>query len=325
MAIKVAVIGAGTMGHALALVYVLGGHEVRLTDSAMATLDKAGPLMETALATLVAAGEAPADRDAAWLHGAVTRLPTLAETVEDADLIVEAIIEKPDAKRVLFDQIDAVAPMSAIIASNTSYLDPFPLIPSRRQARAIIMHWYTPPYLVDLVDIVGGPECDPACVAFARELCLAMGKAPVVMRKFVPGYIANRVQSAMGLEIQKLLDEGVATAEEIDTAVIEGIALRLPILGMLAKADFTGLPFMQASLSNRMYEPPPVRGKCEAVDALVAEGKTGVMAGAGFYDWGGQDPAALFEARDRRLMELKRAIRRIGTMAGQGRQEGRSA
>ena len=96
-------------------------------------------------------------------------------------------------------------------------------------------------------------------------------------------------------------------------------------LGMLAKADFTGLPFMQASLSNRMYEPPPVRGKCEAVDALVAEGKTGVMAGAGFYDWGGQDPAALFEARDRRLMELKRAIRRIGTMAGQGRQEGRSA
>ncbi len=323
MGIKVAVIGAGTMGHALALVYALGGHEVRLTDSSMAMLDKAGGLMETALATLVAADEAPPDCDADWLHQQVTRLPTLAETVEGVDLIVEAVSEKPEIKRIVFAQLDAVAPMEAIFASNTSYLDPFPLIPERRQKRAVIMHWYTPPYLVDLVDIVGGPVCDPAVVEFCRELCVMMGKAPIVMRKFVPGYIANRVQSAMGLEVQKLLDEGVATAEEIDTAIIEGIALRLPILGVLAKADFTGLAFMQASLTNKMYQPPAVRGKCDALDEAVAEGRTGVMAGAGFYDWRGADgkadTAALFEARDQRLMALKRAIRQIGTMAGQGR------
>jgi 3-hydroxybutyryl-CoA dehydrogenase len=321
MGIKVAVIGAGTMGHALALVYALGGHEVRLTDSSMAMLEKSGGLMEAALATLVAADEAPPEADPEWLHQAIQRLPTLAETVEDAELIVEAVSEKPEIKAALFAAIDRVAPLSAIIASNTSYLDPFPLIPARRQGRAIIMHWYTPPYLVDLVDIVGGPQCDPVVVEFARELCVLMGKAPVVMRKFVPGYIANRVQSAIGLEVQKLLDEGVATAEEIDTAIIEGIALRLPILGVLAKADFTGLAFMQASLRNRMYQPPPVRGKSDSVDALVAAGRTGVMAGAGFYDWGGQDPAALFEARDRRLLALKRALRRIGTMAGAAREK----
>ena len=319
MGLKVAVIGAGTMGHALALVYALGGHEVRLTDSSMAMLDKAGGLMEAALGTLVAAQEAPPHCDAEWLHQAVTRLPTLAETVRDAELIVEAIIEKPEAKRALFEEIDRIAMPAAIIASNTSYLDPFPLMPERRLDRAVIMHWYTPPYLVDLVDIVGSPGCDPAVVAFVRDLCLHMGKQPVVMRKFVPGYIANRVQSAIGLEVQKLLDEGVATAEEIDTAIIEGIALRLPVLGVLAKADFTGLSFTQASLANRMYEPPAVRGKCDTVDSLVADGKTGVMAGAGFYDWGGKEPAALFEARDLRLMQLKRAIRQIGTMAGQGR------
>lgn len=313
---RIAVIGAGTMGHALALVFALGGHDVRLTDSSMTTLDGAGGLMETALATLRRAGETEHGNE--WLHDAVTRLPTLAEAVEDADLIVEAIVEQPDAKRALFEQLDRVAPLHAIIASNTSYLDPFPLIPAARQGRAIIMHWYTPPYLVDLVDIVGGPECDPACVEFARELCLAMGKMPVVMRKFVPGYIANRVQSAIALEVQRLLDDGVATAEEIDTAIIEGIALRLPILGVMAKADFTGIAFTQTSLQNRSYEPPLARGHCDAVDALVAAGRTGVMAGAGFYDWGA-DPAALFEARDAKLLALKRAMREIGTMAGAGR------
>jgi 3-hydroxybutyryl-CoA dehydrogenase len=319
MGLKVAVIGAGTMGHALALVFALGGHEVRLTDSSMTVLDKAGGLMETALATLTMAGEAPREADAEWLHHAVTRLPVLAEAVEEADLIIEAIIEQPDAKRALFEEIDRVAPQAAIIASNTSYLDPFPLIPARRQSRALILHWYTPPYLVDLVDVVGGPECDPAVVEFCVAFCRDMGKRPVVMRKFVPGYIANRVQSAIALEVQKLLDEGVATASEIDTAIIEGIALRLPILGVLAKADFTGLAFTQTSLANRMYEPPPVRGKCDTVDALVAQGRTGVMAGAGFYDWPGAT-AEVLEARDRRLMALKRALRQIGTMAGEGRE-----
>lgn len=319
MGIKVAVLGAGTMGHALALVYALGGHEVRLTDNSMAMLDKAGGLMETALASLVAHGEAPAGCTAEWLHHAVTRLPTLAETLEDAELIVEAIVENPEAKRSLYAEVDRIAPETAIIASNTSYLDPFPLIPTRRQSRALIMHWYTPPYLVDLVDIVGGPSCDPACVAFARDLCTAMGKVPLVMQKFVPGYLANRIQSAIAAEVYRLIDEGVATAEEIDTAIVHGLALRLPIVGVMAKADFTGLPLLQHALRNGTYQPPPPRDNSETLDALVASGRTGVMAGAGYYDWGGKDTARLFEARDRRLMALKRALREIGTMAGAGR------
>jgi 3-hydroxybutyryl-CoA dehydrogenase len=317
---NVAVLGAGTMGHALTLVFALGGHKVRLTDSNPATLARAQGLMEKALETLVAAGEAPAGWTSAHLAQALTRHADLAETVDGAELIVEAIVEKPDAKRTLYAQLDAVAPKDAIIASNTSYLDIFPLMPAARQKRTLIAHWYTPPYLVDLVDIVGGPETDPACIETVRDICAAMGKQPIVMRKFVPGYIANRLQSAIGLEVQKLLDEGVATAEEIDAAIIHGIALRLPILGVLAKADFTGLPMMQDALRNKMYTPPEVRGKSDALDAAVAAGRTGVMAGAGFYDWKGADPAALFEARDRRLLALKQALRRIGTMAGMERE-----
>lgn len=312
---RIAVIGAGTMGHAIALVYALGGHRVRLTDSNPATLARAQGLMEAALATLVAGGEAPADWTSAHLAQAVTRHATLEETVDGAEFIVEAIIETPEAKRALFEQLDRVAPPDAVIASNTSQLDVFPLIPAGRQRRAMITHWYTPPYLVDLVDLIPGPDCDPAAVEEVEATLAAMGKQPLRLKKFVPGYVANRIQGAIGAEVQHLLDEGVATAAEIDAAIIHGLALRLPVLAVFAKADFTGLLLMQSVMRNGSYAPPPPRRQSDALDRLVAEGRTGVLAGAGYYDWPG-DPATLFEARDRRLIALKRAMREIGTMAG---------
>ncbi|WP_149536963.1 3-hydroxyacyl-CoA dehydrogenase family protein [Siccirubricoccus phaeus] len=315
---RVAVIGAGTMGHALALVFALGGHRVRLTDSNPATLARAQGLMETALATLVAGGEAPADWTSGHLAQAVTRHESLAEAVDGAELIVEAIIEVPEAKRALYEQLDKLAPAEAIFASNTSHLDVFPLIPAARQRKAMIAHWYTPPYLVDLVDVIPGPECEAGVVEGVSDMLRAMGKQPIGLKKFVPGYVANRIQAAIGLEVQALLDEGVASAEEIDAAIIHGLALRLPILGFYAKADFTGLALMQAVKRNNSYAPPEPTPNSPVLDRLVAEGRTGVLAGAGYYDWPG-DPAALFEARDKKLIALKQAMREIGTMAGMER------
>jgi 3-hydroxybutyryl-CoA dehydrogenase len=312
---RVAVIGAGTMGHALALVFALGGHRVRLTDSSPATLARAQGLMETALATLVEGGEAPRDWTSGHLAQAVTRHESLEEAVDGAELVVEAIIEVPEAKRALYERLDACAPAGAVFASNTSHLDVFPLIPEARQPKALIAHWYTPPYLVDLVDMIPGPRCEPAAFDGVFAMLKAMGKQPLGLRKFVPGYVANRIQAAIQLEVQHLLDEGVAGAAEIDAAIVHGLALRWPILGVFAKADFTGLPLMQALARNKSYEAPPARESSPALDRLIAEGRTGVLAGAGYYDWPG-DPAKLFEARDRRLIALKRAMREIGTMAG---------
>lgn len=312
---RIAVIGAGTMGHAIALVYALGGHQVRLTDSNPDTLARAQGLMEAALATLVAGGEAPPDWTSAHLAQAVTRHATIEETVDGAEFIVEAIIETPEAKRALFEQLDRLAPAEAIIASNTSQLDVFPLIPERRHRRAMITHWYTPPYLVDLVDVIPAPGCDPAALDAVEAGLKAMGKQPLRLNKFVPGYVANRIQAAIGAEVQNLLDEGVASAAEIDAAIIHGLALRLPILAVFAKADFTGLALMQSVMRNGGYTPPPPRPQSATLDGLVAAGRTGVLAGAGYYDWPGE-PAKLFEARDKRLIALKRAMRQIGTMAG---------
>ncbi|PZW42148.1 3-hydroxybutyryl-CoA dehydrogenase [Humitalea rosea] len=311
---KIAVIGAGTMGHALALVFAIGGHRVRLTDSFAPTLARAPALMEAARKTLNAAGET--DLTTEGLAAAVTCHADLAETVADAEWIIEAIIEQPEAKRVLFEALDAVAPMGAVIASNTSYLDPFPLIPARRQGHAMILHWYTPPYLVDLVDVVPGPDCDPALIQQACAMIAAMGKQPVVLRKFLPGYIANRIQSAISAEVFHLLEEDVASPEEIDAAIVHGLALRLPILGHLAKADFTGLELARDALRNQMVPPAPRRDHSTPLDARLAEGRSGVRAGGGWYDWSAHTPEEWFQDRDARLLALKRALREIGTLAG---------
>ena len=313
---EVAVVGAGLMGHALALVFALGGHQVRLTDSNAETLERAPGLMATALTTLAEAGEADALWNRQRLSQAVRCIPSLADTVAGAKVVVEAIVERPDAKRTLYAQLEGSMDADAILASNTSNLDIFPLVPDGLQKRTIIAHWYTPPYLCDLVDLCPGAQTDPAAIATVRDMVKAMGKVPVVFKQMVQGYVANRLQAAMGLEVQRMLDEGLVTPKDIDDSVIHGIALRMPILGVMAKADFTGLLLMQQGMKNRSYTPPQPKGYSEALDKLIAEGRTGVMSGKGYFDWGDRSPEELFRERDRKLLALKQALRKIGPMEG---------
>ncbi|HEY1935774.1 MAG TPA: 3-hydroxyacyl-CoA dehydrogenase family protein [Acetobacteraceae bacterium] len=313
---QVAVVGAGLMGHALALVYALGGHSVRLTDSNTETLERAPGLMAAALATLAEVGEVDASWDRQRLSNAVRCIPSLADTVAGATLVVEAIVERPDTKRALYDQLEVLMDADTILASNTSNLDIFPLLPDGLQKRTIIAHWYTPPYLCDLVDLCPGPHTDPAAVATVRDMVAAMGKAPVVFKQMVQGYVANRLQGAMQLEVYRLLDEGLVTAKDIDDSVVHGLALRIPILGIMAKADFTGLLLMQQGMKNRSYTPPVPRDHSETLDELIDAGRTGVMSGKGYFDWGNRSPEELFRERDRKLLALKQALRKIGPMEG---------
>ncbi len=313
---EIAVVGAGLMGHALALVFALGGHQVRLTDSNADTLERAPGLMATALATLAEAGEVDASWDRQRLSHAVRCMPSLADTVKGAAVVIEAIVERPDAKRAVYEQLQALMEPAAILASNTSNLDIFPLVPEGLQQRTIIAHWYTPPYLCDLVDLCPGPHTDPAAIATVRDMVAAMGKAPVVFKQMVQGYVANRLQAAMQLEVYRLLDEGLVTPKDIDDSVLHGLALRIPILGIMAKADFTGLLLMQQGMKNRSYTPPVPQGRSETLDRLIEQGRTGVMAGKGYFDWGGRSPEDLFRERDRKLLALKQALRKIGPMEG---------
>lgn len=313
---EIAVIGGGLMGHGIALVLALGGHQVRITDSSEVALDRIPGLIAAALGTLREAEAVDRSWTADKVNTCIRRSTDLAETVDGADLVIEAITENPDAKRVLFGDLDRLCGPDTILASNTSYLDVFPLIPASRQKRAIVAHWYTPPYIVDLVDVVPGPETDPEVVAFVRDLVVGLGQVPIVLKRFIPGYVANRIQSAISAEVYHLLDEGVASPREIDDAIIHGLALRIPVLGHLAKADFTGLELQRHALRNASYQPPEPRTRSEMLDKLCAEGRTGVMEGRGYYDWGGRPPEELFRERDRKLLALKKAMKDIGRMEG---------
>ena len=308
---QVTIIGAGLLGHAIGLVHALGGCRVTLHDVSEATLGRALELARSAGDVLVEVGaHARAEVDNALLR--MTTELDLATALQGADLVVEAITEEADAKREMFARIDEHAPQQAVIASNTSYLDIFPLLPERRQARALIVHWYTPPYAIDLVDVVNGPKTEPglaeAMCSFLRDL----GKKPILLPEFLSGYIANRIQTAISLEAFHLIDSGLATAEMIDTAIKYGLAERLALLGHLKRIDYTGLALTQLNLANKAYSPPAVRGRSDAVDRLVSEGKLGVTTGQGFYNYDDKTTTELLRDRDRKLFSLKHALSEIG-------------
>lgn len=306
---KVTLIGAGLLGHALALVHAAGGHRVKMQDINEKQLEIGIGLIGSALRTMVDAGTIEAAERTAIL-GRITPVANLSEAVADADLVVEAVVENVPVKTQVFAEIDDAAPRRAIIASNTSNLDVFPLIPAARRKRCLIAHWYTPPYIIDLVDLAPGPETEVEVMDAMEALYNGMGKKPVRFEKFINGYVANRLQAAMGLEITKLLDEGWASAKAIDDSIKYGLALRMALMGALMKADFTGLDMMRRGMANRTYDPPVPQGSSPTLDKLIEQGRGGVMSGAGYFDYGGMSPEQLFRNRDIGLLKLKAQVER---------------
>lgn len=307
---QVAVIGAGTMGHSLALVHGLGGCKVRIFDKNPAALGQAKKLIKAASATLLKSGVKN--------NSALEKAENSIDFCEDikiclgnADLVIEAVVEDEDVKKAVFDNISDAAPNDAVIASNTSYLDIFPLLPGNLRSRTLIAHWYTPPYIIDLVDIAPGPDTDPIHLQMLRELYDSFGKAPLVFDRLIQGYIANRLQSALNLECLRMIDEGWVGAEDIDFSIRYGLVERLAVLGHMRKMDYTGIEMVRKALASRAYSPPPPTDHSPTLDELVKDGRTGVMAGAGHYDYGDKSPEKLFESRDLKLLEMKKAIKRI--------------
>jgi 3-hydroxybutyryl-CoA dehydrogenase len=307
---RVSIIGAGVMGHGLATVFAMGDHKVTLYDVSAQALGSAAFLIEAALQTLEDSGLVDPKKHES-VAGRITTTTNLGHAVAHADLVVEAVTEDAAVKRDVFAKLDIHAPQHAVFASNTSYLNVFALIPRNRQPNSLIMHWYTPPYIIDLVDVVPGPHTRPSVIARITTLLKRLHKKPLVLKKFIAGFIANRLQAAVNLEVFSLLDKGLATPEQIDTAITIGLALRMPLLGHLKKADYTGLRMVQQGLASRSYRPPKPTGRSRVLDRHVRLGHTGVMAGRGFYDYGNRSAQDLFRERDRKLLALKKFLEEL--------------
>jgi len=310
---NVTIVGAGTMGHSLAQSFARAGHHVWLHDLNDEILIKARQLIAANLRTLAEAQLLDASEQSPAL-GRIRTTTSIAEAAENADFVIEAASEDATVKKEIFHTLDEVSPPGAILASNTSYLDIFQFVDTGRPDKVLITHWFAPPHIVPLVEIVRGPRTSDETVDRIRTLLIAMGKKPIVISKFLPGFIANRLQSAMTNEALYLLDNGYATPEEIDMAVKSGFGLRIPILGVVKRMDYGGLDLTQKIIANAQYQPPSRRTRSETVDDLVSQGKLGVKSGSGFYEYGGRNSEEIMQERDLKLIKLKKFLTEMGEL-----------
>jgi 3-hydroxybutyryl-CoA dehydrogenase len=310
---NVTIVGAGTMGHSLAQSFAQSGYSVRLHDLRDEILINAKRLIASNLRTLVEAGLLDASREAPVLNR-ISTTTNIVDAGENADLVIEAVSEDETAKKAMFRTLDKICPPGAVLASNTSYLDIFQFVETGRPDKVIITHWFAPPHIIPLVEIVRGPRTSQETVDRIKQMLIAMGKKPIVISKYLPGFIANRLQSALTNEILHLLDNGYATPEEIDMATKASFGLRIPILGPVKRMDYGGLDLAQKIIENAQYQPPAKRSRSKTVDALVSRGKLGVKSGGGFYEYGGRTPEEIMKERDLKLIKLKKFLTEIGEL-----------
>jgi 3-hydroxybutyryl-CoA dehydrogenase len=306
----VTIIGAGTMGHALAIVFARGGLDVTLCDIEEARLAQARELIQSYLDT--AGGEAVEAPDAEAVTARIRTTVDWGPSVREADLVLEAIVEDAQAKRDLFRELETRIGGETIVASNTSYLNVFPLAPDSLQGRLVITHFFSPPYILPLVEIVGGPGADPAVVARVTALMRRLGMVTATVKRFVPGFIVNRLQRAIGREALHMVDEGIADPQEIDRAVKASLGIRLPILGVFARYDFAGL-----DMAVNALKAPPIGLATEdrlspTLLGLVEAGHLGAKSGKGFFDYGGRPLAEILRERDAKLVRVRRILEEMG-------------
>ncbi|WP_353533843.1 3-hydroxyacyl-CoA dehydrogenase family protein [Cognatishimia sp. WU-CL00825] len=305
---NVTVAGAGTMGHAIALVHAIGGCQVTLTDLSTAQLEWAGTRIDSLIHEIETLGLIKASDTKAILRR-IEYQADIGRALEHADLLVEAIVEDAEVKKAFYQQVAPLMPKTCVLASNTSFLDVFPLLPSILKERSLIVHWYTPPYLIDLVDVVPAPDTPFRIAREMKQFLERMGKKPVILKKFVPGYIANNVQMAIESEVFRLLDAGVASVADIDDAVRYGLAQRLSVMGQFKKIDYTGLQVVHDIHVAGLYTPPSQPTATQRLKELLSEGASGVLSGHGFYNYSDADSATYLTRRDRKLVKIKQAMR----------------
>ena len=303
---RAAVIGAGRMGHGIALEAARGGFQVAIYDTQAGRAETAIAEAAADAEDLVAAGVIRTS-DIPRIVAGLTPAPDLESAAADADVVFEAVAEDLDVKRRVFGRLDRATSPTALLLSNTSSLAISDIAAACAQpARVALAHWILPPHLIPVVEVAPGPQTSPATIEAVRVLLERLGKWPVVLQREMPGYLINRLQFALLREAMDLVGQGVATAEEIDRAVRGSIARRMPVMGLFGQADLAGLDvyrqifrYLAADLSN-IDVPPP------ALDQAVALGRTGAAAGQGFYPW---TEVERQEALDRRNAELIRLLR----------------
>ena len=298
---KIAVLGAGTMGPGIAITYALNGYKTAVYSRTKKTLESADSVIRSSLSLLADEQVITNEQGKKALEN-LEFTDSLEGAVSDAWYIAETIVEQPEPKRELYQQLDALLPEDVIIASNTSYLNIFELLPASRQPYSLISHWYAPAHILPLVEIVRGPETLDHVMDKVADLHNRCGKTAVRMEKFIPGFIVNRMQSAMTREVLYLIENGYCTAEDIDLAVKTSLMPRGLLLGLVQRMDFNGLDMVANGLNNKKFTPSPVVDHPKFIFEHVDKGEYGVKSGKGLYDYSHKTREETLQERDRMLL-----------------------
>ena len=293
---RIGFVGVGLMGHGIAQVFALAGHDVTITDSVKSSLDSAKARI---LANLKDLGDDQRAVDR------VTPIADLAAAVRNADYVVEAVLEDLSLKQKLFVEIEKHVRPDAILASNTSVIPITKIMEGlARPERALGTHWWNPPFLVPLAEIIETQWTSPQTVNFTMALHAAAGKNPAHVKKDVPGFIGNRLQHALWREAVALVEQGICDAETVDNVIKAAFGRRLAVLGPLENADMVGTDLTLAIHKTVLPDIDSRRAPSPYLEKLVKEGKLGFKSGEGFRKWSPEQQSRL---RSKVLQYLKNA------------------
>ncbi len=296
---RIGVLGAGLMGHGIAQIFALHGHDVCVYDPAPAALD--------AVRIRIAANLRDLDQDESSAQR-VTPCASIEAAVTSADFVVEAALEDLGVKQQLFAEVEKHARADAILASNTSVIPITQIMQGVKDgARTVGTHWWNPPYLVPLVEVIGTDRTSQQCIDWTMALHKSLGQQPVHVKKDVPGFVGNRLQHALWREAIALVEMGICDAETVDIVVKASFGRRLAVLGPLENVDMVGLDLTQAihatvlpAIDSRPAPSPLLKQRIDA-------GKLGFKSGEGLRKWSADAQAAL---RLKVLQHLKQARER---------------
>ena len=293
---RIAIIGAGMMGHGIAQVFALAGHDVTITDAFKAALDVCKDKIVTNLRDL---GE-----DVTAVER-VRPVADLAACVREADYVVEAVLEDLPLKQKLFGEIERHVRPDTILASNTSVIPITAIMAGlQKRERALGTHWWNPPFLVPLVEVIGTQWSSPAAIDWTIKLHADAGKTPVHVKKDVPGFVGNRLQHALWREAVSLVERGICDAETVDTVIRASFGRRLAVLGPLDNSDLVGTDLTLAIHKTVLPDIEARPGPSPLLEKMIAEGKLGMKSGEGFKKW---TPEKQAELRTRVLEHLRKA------------------
>ncbi len=282
---RIAIIGAGLMGSGLATVFARGGHDVLITDPLPQSLDTVRQRVGQILLSLGDSEEAAAR---------VMPVASMGNAVATADIVVEAAPEKLELKQQIFADVEAAARPDAILASNTSVI-PISKIMARvkRKGRALGTHWWNPPYLVPLVEVIQTAKTDGVIVQQMMALLTSLGKVPVHVKKDVPGFVGNRLQHALWREAISLVERGVCDAETVDLVVKNSFGARLAVLGPLENADLVGTDLTLDIHNQILADLEDAKTPSPYLLQLIADGRLGFKTHHGFKTWTDEEIATL--------------------------------